>query len=122
MTTKTQNIINWVLAGLVGFIFISSSISKLSGSEEALKMAANIGLDTTAFKIIAIVELISAILFVVPRTGVLGALLLAAYMGGAIATHAEHGLSVVAPCAIQAFIWIAAVVRFPELRTRLLGS
>jgi hypothetical protein len=122
MTTKTKNIINWSLAGIVGFIFIGSAVSKLTGSADAIEMAKGIGLDLSTFKIIGLVELISVILFIIPRTGILGTLLLAAYMGGAIATHLEHGLSIVAPAAIQAFIWIVAVIRFPELTNRILNK
>lgn len=85
-------------------------------------MATGFGLDASTFKMLGIVELISLILFVIPRTGVLGTLLLAAYMGGAIATHLEHGESIMAPCIITAFIWIVAVFRFPELRSRIMGE
>lgn len=122
MSDKTKKIISWVLAGLVAFIFVGSAISKFTANEEALKMASTFGLDSTANYALGIVELVSVILFVIPRTGILGTLLLAAYMGGAIATHLEHGLPVIAPCAIQAFVWIAAFVRFPELRKRVLGK
>ena len=122
MSPKTKQIIGWVLAGLVGALFLFSASGKLMGSEEGMKMAATFGLDATAFKMLGIVELISVVLFLIPRTGVLGTLLLAAYMGGAIATHLEHGESIVAPCVIQAFVWIVAVFRFPELQSRLLGS
>jgi hypothetical protein len=41
-------------------------------------------------------------------------------MGGAIATHLEHGESVLIPCVIQAVLWTVALYRFPELGTRLL--
>lgn len=122
MTTKTKKIIQWSLTGIVGFIFIGSAISKLVGGEEAIKMAEGIGLDANAFQTIAIVELLSVILFIFPRTGVLGTLLLAAYMGGAIATHLSHNQPVIAPIVIQAFIWIVAVLRFDELRSRLIKS
>jgi hypothetical protein len=98
-----------------------SAISKFAANEEALKMASTFGLDLTANYTLGIVELAGVILFAIPRTGIIGTLLLAAYMGGAIATHLEHGLPVIAPCAIQAFIWIAAFVRFPELSNRILG-
>ncbi|MCX6191485.1 MAG: DoxX family protein [Flavobacteriia bacterium] len=57
--------------------------------------------------------------FFFPRTGVIGTLLLCAYMGGAIATHLEHGQSIMAPCIIQAFLWAVAIYRFPELTNRL---
>ena len=121
MSDKTKNIIHWVLAGLVAFIFVGSAISKFTADEEALKMASTFGLDSTANFTLGAIEMACVILFVIPRTGMLGTLLLAAYMGGAIATHLEHGLPVIAPCAIQAFIWIAAFVRFPELSRRILG-
>ena len=122
MSSKTKQIISWVLAGLVGALFLFSASGKLMVSEEGTKMAATFGLDASTMQMIGIVELISIILFLIPRTGVLGTLLLAAYMGGAIATHLEHGQSIVAPCVIQAFVWIVAVFRFPELRSRLMGG
>ncbi len=121
MTTKTKNIINWGLAGVVGFIFIGSAVSKFIGGEEALTMAASIGLDENSFRILGVIELVSVVLFLFPRTGILGTLLLSAYMGGAIATHLTHGQSVVGPAVIEATVWIAAVVRFPELTDRISG-
>jgi hypothetical protein len=42
-------------------------------------------------------------------------------MGGAIAVHLTTGQDITAPCVIQAIIWIVAVWRNPELKTRLLG-
>lgn len=122
MNEKTKNIVNWVLTGLIGFVFIGSAFGKLAGGEEALKMAAHIGLDATAFRIIGVVELVSVILFIIPRTGVLGTLLLAAYMGGVIATHVEHGEPFIVQAVIQAVLWITAVLRFPELAQRILGK
>lgn len=122
MSDKTKNIINWVLAGLVAFIFVGSAISKFTANEEALKMASTFGLDSTANYSLGIIELACVILFFIPRTGIVGTMLLAAYMGGAIATHLEHGLPVTAPCAIQAIVWIAAFIRFPELSKRILGK
>ena len=95
---------------------------EFTANEEALKMASTFGLDSTANYTLGILELAAVFLFAIPRTGIIGTLLLAAYMGGAIATHLEHGLPVIAPCAIQAFIWIAAFVRFPELSRRILGK
>ena len=122
MSEKTKNIINLVLAGLVGFIFIGSAMSKFMANDEAIIMAQAMGIDASSYKIIAVVELISILLFIYPRTGIVGTLLLVAYMGGAIATHLEHGQSIIAPCAIAAFVWIVAVVRFPELKQRLFGN
>jgi hypothetical protein len=119
MTDKTKKIIHWVLTGLVAFVFLGSAMGKFTADAKALEMAASFGLDDSTYKLIGVIELMSVILFVIQRTGLLGTLLLAAYMGGAIATHLEHEQSIVAPCIIQSFLWIVAFVRFPELSVRL---
>lgn len=122
MSSKTQQIVGWVLAGLVAALFLFSASGKLTGNPDAVKMAGSWGIDASSLKTLGLVELVAALLFLYPRTGVLGTLLLAAYMGGAIATHFQHGESLVAPCVIQAFIWIVAVFRFPELRSRIMSN
>lgn len=122
MSPKVKNILLWVLTGLVGALFLFSAFGKLSGNADAIKMAEGFGISASTFMTIGIVELISVVLFVIPRTGVLGTLLLAAYMGGAIATHLEHGEDITTAVVIQMFIWIVAALRFPELTQRLLGK
>ncbi len=121
---NTKKLITWGLTGLVGILFLGSGAAKLmmiEGSKEAadtLKM----GIELSTLKSIAMVEILSAILFLIPRTGVLGFGLLSAYMGGAIATHLTHGLSVLAPCVILGFVWITTLVRFPEVGQRLFAK
>ena len=122
MSEKTKKILYLVLTGLVAFVFVGSAVGKFTANPDALKMAENFGLNASNYNILGVVELISVVLFIIPRTGVLGTLLLAAYMGGAIATHLEHGDSIVVQCVIQAFVWIVAVYRFPELKSRILSS
>lgn len=122
MNTKTRNIINWVLAGLVTFIFIGSAFGKLTANAEALKMAEGFGLNATSYMYLGIVELIAVLLFLIPRTSIIGTLLLVAYMGGAIATHLEHAQPLLAPVIISIFVWIVSFVRNPELSKRVLGK
>lgn len=119
MSSKTKSIIQWSLAGLVGFIFIGSGFVKLSGTEDSLQMAKGLGISVSSLSILGVIEIIAAVLFLVPRTGVLGTLLLIAYMGGAMATHLVIGESFVFPAVIQAIIWIVACLRFPELPQRI---
>ena len=87
--------------------------------EKAIEMAASMGMDANTYKLLGFIEILSLVFFIIPRTGVIGTLLLCAYMGGAIATHLEHGQSIMAPCIIQAFLWAVAIYRFPELTNRL---
>ena len=122
MTQKTKNIIGWVLTALLAFVFLSSASMKLMGSEQAAKGAEAMGLSHDAIKLIAVIEIASLLLFVFPRTGLLGTLLLAAYLGGAIATHLEHAQPFIVPVIIQCLVWITALIRFPELGHRLFGK
>jgi uncharacterized membrane protein YphA (DoxX/SURF4 family) len=119
---KAKNMIGWALTGLVGFVFIGSAVNNLSGGEHAAETAKSFGLSFVNFKIIGIVEILSAILFIIPRTSVLGALLLVAYTGGAVASHLEHNQPLIAPLVISSLVWITAVVRIPELSNRILNK
>lgn len=119
---KSNKIVYWVLTGLISLVFIGSAFGKLTANEESLKMASNFGLDSATFTFLGILELACVILFIIPRTGIIGTMLLAAYMGGAIATHVEHGESILAPCIVQSILFLIAFYRFPELRSTLLDS
>ena len=122
MTQKTKNILLWILTGLVGFIFIASAAGKLLANADALAMASNVGLTPNSYKALGLIELLSVVLFIIPRTGLLGTLLLVAYLGGAIATHLEHNQSIIAPIAIACFVWVVAALRFGELTIRIGGK
>lgn len=122
ISEKSKKIIYWVLTGLVAFVFLGSAVGKFTANEESIKLAAGFGLDAKKYTMLGVVEVICLILFIIPRTGILGTLLLVAYMGGAIASHLEHDLSIVAPCVIQSFLFLVAFYRFPELRTKLLNT
>jgi hypothetical protein len=43
-------------------------------------------------------------------------------MGGAIATHLEHNVSIIAPVLVQSFMLIVAFYRFPVLRNTIISS
>jgi uncharacterized membrane protein YphA (DoxX/SURF4 family) len=114
MSQKTRTIIGWVLTAILALVFIGSAISKLTANDEMLKQVTKMGLSQHKFHLIAIIEIVSFLLFAIPRTGLLGTLLLAAYMGGAIATHAEHFMPVLAPTIVECVVFITAAIRFPE--------
>ncbi|AYM99276.1 DoxX family protein [Chryseobacterium sp. 3008163] len=119
MKQKTIKITGWVLTILIGLLLGLSASLKLIQSEETLAQAATIGIDGTTYFIIGIIEIVSLLLFIIPRTSIVGALLLAAYLGGAIATHLTNQLPVIMPISVQVLLWITAFIRFPELRQRL---
>jgi hypothetical protein len=120
MTIKTKTTISLILTILVSALFIFSAVGKMAGTKEVIEGAKAMGLTPATMRNIGIIELIITLLFASNRTGVIGGVLLLAYMGGAIATHLEHGQSVVAPIAIAVFVGVVALFRFPEFTLRIL--
>lgn len=122
MSKKLYNILYWVFTVLVALVFTGSALGKLTGQAEAVQKAAEFGISKAAYFNLGVIELIALVLFIIPRTSLLGFLLLAAYMGGAIATHLQHGESIIAPCIVQIVLWLVAAFRLPELRARLFNN
>jgi hypothetical protein len=68
---------------------------------------------------LAILEAACAIVYLIPATSVLGAILLAGYMGGAICTHWRVGDWYVLQILIAILVWVGIYLREPRLRAVL---
>ena len=80
MSRKSDKVVGWMLTVVLALLFSTSAIMKLTLNATALEQAAALGVEASTFRIIGVIKIVSVILFIVPRTGVLGALLLMAYM------------------------------------------
>lgn len=121
MNAKSKKYITLGLTAIFGTMFIASAAFKLIGGEEAVKGFADMGLSDTSRIGIGVTELLCAILFLIPRTGVLGTVLLIAYMGGTIMAHLATGLPFYTNIIIGIMVGITGWLRFPELGERLFG-
>lgn len=65
---------------------------------------------------IMIVEIACVVLYVIPSTSILGAILLAAYLGGATATHFRVGEPFYLPVGVGILLWLGLYLREPRLR------
>jgi uncharacterized membrane protein YphA (DoxX/SURF4 family) len=63
-----------------------------------------------------ILELSCTIIYVIPRTAVLGAILLTGYLGGAVLTHLRVGDPFLAPVLPGVLLWGGLYLRDPRLR------
>lgn len=68
---------------------------------------------------IGITEILCTILYAVPQTSVLGAVLLTGYLGGAVATHVRVGDPFAAPIILGVLIWGGLFLRDPRIRALL---
>ncbi len=65
---------------------------------------------------IVLLEIACAALYVLPRTAVLGAILLTAYLGGATASHVRVGDPFVVPVIVGILVWGGLWLREPRVR------
>jgi len=112
--SKARKISSWVVVGLLTALFLMSSGSKLTGSLEMVTNFEKWGLSEW-LTIVGIGELVSAILYLIPRTSSLGVLLLSAHMGGAIVTHICHGEPFAFQSVILVLVWVGNYLRNPEM-------
>ena len=118
MNCKKRKIAGYILSGLVTLIFVATGAMKFTGGEQNVKMAELVGGQTTLF-ILGGLQLLFALLFWISRTAVVGFLLMACYMAGAMATHLVIKEPFGLQAGIETLIWVAGFVRFPELTQRL---
>lgn len=104
-----------VLIVVSSLLLVGSAAAKLAQVAPVVaQMSAN-GFSGGRLQVVAILELTSALLFLVPSTRSAGLLLLSAFLGGAIATHMGHGEPVAGPAIVLALVWLAAWLRHPEI-------
>lgn len=95
--------------------FIFSFIMKVSGSPQMLQGLAHLGWPEKMILTLAILEGASVLLYLAPRTAVLGGIVLTGYLGGAIATHLRVGEPVGIHIVIGILIWLGLFLREPRL-------
>jgi hypothetical protein len=81
-----------VLSGLVALFLLADSVMKLAVPEMMVaNTPPNMGwpLDAGTLRMLGVLLLVPTLLYLWPRTAVLGAILITGYLGGAIATHAR---------------------------------
>lgn len=127
MSPKSQRIIGWVLSGLIAaFLILASAPMKLldiPDKETKAELFAKSGWTPERMFPVGVVEVLVAVLFLIPRTGFLGAILLTGYLGGAIATHARLGEpNFVMPLVIGILAWVAYGLRNPIIFRLAIGA
>lgn len=106
----------WLLTVLPAGLLILSAMGKIATAKPVVEVFSKLGWPEGLVRPIGIVELCCAVVLLVPRTMVLGAILVTGYMGGAIATHVRLG----EPFVLQALVGVAAWagVYFRDRRVR----
>ncbi|MBM3783336.1 MAG: DoxX family protein [Acidobacteria bacterium] len=95
----------WTLSGAPALMLLGSGAMKLAGPPGLAEGFSHLGWPLKLATPLGIVEIVCTLLYLAPRTCVLGAILLTGYMGGAIATHMRIGEPFIVQILIGMAIW-----------------
>lgn len=108
-----------VLSALVVAFMIFDGVIHVLKPAPVVDAFAQLGFPVRLSVAIGVIELILAGLYAVPRTAFVGALLLTAYLGGAVATQLRAQSAwfpTIFPVIVGALLWSGLVLRNPQLR------
>lgn len=108
-----------VLSGLSVLVLAISAVMKFVKPADFDEGMRHIGWAATKANGLAVLELACAVLYLIPRTAVLGAILITGYLGGAIATHVRVDDEVLVQPLLGVLVWLGLWLRERRLRELL---
>ncbi len=116
-------LLGWVVTLAVAAQLAQGAYGQLTESDRSVGMFEAIGYPASAVFLIGVLQAVAVVLYVVPWTAFLGALLLTAYLGGAVAAHVRledavaHTLT---PVLFAVGLWAALFLRSERIRWAVL--
>jgi hypothetical protein len=116
--------VGWGLSGLFAVFMLGASVApKLMGMDVAAETMVQLGWDPRHTLLIGVLELVLVVLYLIPRTNLLGAVLMTGLLGGAMATQirAESPLfsHILFSLYLGLFMWGGLWLRDPQVRAML---
>lgn len=100
-----------IISILASLVFLMSAFMKVKGGPDLIKGLAHLGLPQSMIVPLAVLEVSCVMVYAIPATAVLGAILLTGYMGGAICTHWRVGDPFVFQIVLGILIWLGLYLR-----------
>jgi DoxX-like family len=104
------------------FLIVAGGVPKFIDWTGKQEMFDKIGVPTNLSFTLGIIEMAVAILFLIPRTSFVGAILVTGYLGGAVWTHLRVGDPWFFPIIIGVIMWVALGLRQPTIFALALGK
>jgi hypothetical protein len=109
-----------IMSGLAVLFLVFDSVGKLLEVQPVIDGTVQLGYSRDVVFGLGVVLLACVLLYIVPRTSVLGAIVLTGYLGGAVATHVRVTnplfTHILFPTYVAALVWGGLVLRDPRLR------
>ncbi|MCV9387148.1 DoxX family protein [Reichenbachiella ulvae] len=112
----TGVIISWAVAVLMVF----DAVMKFVKHPIMVELLSNIGYQESDYNAIGVLGLAAGLLYLIPRTTVLGLFMMTGYLGGALASNFRTEASPTShlwfALIVLMLVWIGALLRFPKLK------
>ena len=105
-----------VMSGLPALMLIFSAVMKFAQPPEVAKGFEHLGWSMNLVNALGVLQLVCVVIYIVPRTAILGAILLTGYLGGAIATCLRVGDGYIMQFILGVVLWGGLYLREPRLR------
>jgi hypothetical protein len=118
--TKRQRWAGRVISALAALFLLLDAVGKLIKPAPVVEGTVRLGYSEGVIVPNGIILGICTVLYLIPRTAVLGSILLTGYLGGAVATHVRAGdpaFPVVLPVMLGMLLWVGHWLRDPRLRS-----
>ncbi len=106
----------YIVSALPVLMLVLSGVMKLVKPAPVIEGFVRLGYSEDLAFGIGVLELACTLVYVLPRTAVLGAILLTGYLGGATATHVRVGDPFLAPVLLGVLVWGGLYLRDGRLR------
>ena len=117
---KVQRVTGWILTGFVGLFLVFDGVTKLFPNPFVTQAMTKLGYSESQTLGIGILVLACTLLFLIPRTAVLGAVILTGYLGGAVASQVriqEVPFSIAFPIIVAGIAWAGLYLREDRLHS-----
>ena len=118
--SKTRLWAGLIISALPAVLLLMDGVMKLFKPRFVVEPTVQLGYPESVIIPIGIVLVVSTVLYLVPRSSFLGAILLTGYLGGAVATHVRVGgglFPVLFPVVFGVLIWLGLYLRDVRLST-----
>jgi len=114
--SKAAIVTGWVMGILPCLLLVFSAVMKLAHPPQLDEGFSHMGVPIGHALGLGVLELTCTLIYLLPRTSVLGAILLTGYMGGAIQTHIRIGDGIIPHLIVGVLLWGGLYLRDPRLR------
>lgn len=105
-----------VLSVLPSLMLVMAGVMMFIQHPMVVKDSGKYGYTPMSLHFIGAALLVSVVLYLIPRTAILGAILLTGYLGGAVATHVSHSEPWFAPVIFGSVLWLGLLLRDRKLQ------